>query len=55
MVNELDERFIFKKFLPLDKNGREVNIFLVRNCQLIDDLFYPGCLIYSNGEIIIFL
>lgn len=51
-INELDKRFIFKKFLPLDKNGREINIFLIRNSQLIGDLFYPSCLIYSRGEII---
>jgi hypothetical protein len=52
VINELSDKFLFENYLNIDENGREINIYKISDSQLVDDLFYPNCLIYSNNEVI---
>jgi hypothetical protein len=52
VINELSDKFLFENYLNIDENGREINIYKLDNSQLVGDLFYPNCLIYSNDETI---
>lgn len=41
----------FEKFLPIDENGREINIYKLSDVQVAKDtLFYPNTVIFSNHD-----
>jgi capsular polysaccharide biosynthesis protein len=52
VINELDDKFLFENYLQPDENGREINIYKLDNSQIVGDLFYPNCLIYSSDKFI---
>jgi capsular polysaccharide biosynthesis protein len=48
-INEIDDIRDFTTILKKDKNGREINLYDLKNCQFNDSkTFYPDVLIYSN-------
>jgi hypothetical protein len=51
-INELSDKYLFENYLESDENNRKINVYNISNSQLVEDLFYPNCLIYSNNEVI---
>jgi len=43
MIVDLKERLI-KNYLPADENGREINLYKLKNVSPYGDTFYPNCL-----------
>lgn len=51
LINELDNNNLYKNFLPMDVNGRTVNIYRLNDIRLVgQDLFYPNCLLHQIKE-----
>lgn len=51
LINELDDNNLYKNFLPIDINGRTINIYRVNDIRLVgQDLFYPNCLLHQIKE-----
>lgn len=50
IIKELKDIKNFQNFLPVDKNGRLINIYTLNNVQIVN-IHYPNCLLYSNGEL----
>jgi capsular polysaccharide biosynthesis protein len=51
-INELSDKYLFENYLESDENDRKINVYNISNSRLVEDLFYPNCLIYSNNEVI---
>jgi capsular polysaccharide biosynthesis protein len=47
-IKNLSKSEIFLEYLPTDKNGRKIDIFLLKNAQTVGDNYYPNLLLKNK-------